>query len=496
MIRTREDVWTLTRAEGNWPGVLVAYERAVGLLRERDPAAGPPTNPVGWRFLAAIHGLEGPDGQPDTSNDLWSNCQHGSWYFLAWHRMYLLAFELIVQDVLQDDGWALPYWYAIDPEDRGRAILPPAFRDDTTELHTDKRSLLANGGSALPDLSQSLIQTLDADLFSTATGASTFGGGERSTPSFNGGERGLLEGVPHGAVHSLVGNDYDQSGNPYRFGWMGSFYTAGLDPVFWLHHANIDRLWQVWLDQDPAHLNPIDDPAWFDTKFSFPRPGGGLLTWKIGDVLDTASLGYNYESTAAPPAVAPPAIPVAVGGPDIGLGEEVIVPESIPPQVVGATLDVPLATSDTIDVPMSEPVDLGLALDADVATAGAGRVLLRIEGVTGTAAAPVYEVYLNVPPGEAPTEHPELRAGFFSTFGMTEASQRDELHDGSGLTTVLDVTPVRDVLERQRRWDPGRLQVSFIPVIPAPEGQEPELEEAVDARPADLRAGQIAVLVT
>lgn len=494
MIRTREDVWTRTRAEGDWPAVLVAYERAVGMLRALDPATGPPTNPLGWRFLAAMHGLATLNGRPDTSNNLWSNCQHGSWYFLPWHRMYLWAFELIVQDVLQDDDWSLPYWYAIDPQDPGKAILPPAFRDATAGLYTAKRSFPANGGAPLPDLTQSVINALDAEKFSTPTGTSTFGGGERSTPSFNGEELGLLEGVPHGAVHSLVGNDYDQAGNPYRFGWMGSFYTAGLDPVFWLHHANIDRLWQVWLDQDPANLNPTGDPAWLQTTFSFPRAGGGLATWSIGDVLDTASLGYKYESTTAPSAVAPPASPPGDGGPDIGLAE-VTMPEPIPPQVLGSTLDVPLATSEPVDVALSEPVDLGFALDADAGPAVESRVFLRIEGVTGTAAAPVYEVHLNVPPGEAPTEYPELRAGFLSTFGMTEASQSNELHDGSGLTTVFDVTPVREVLEQQGRWDSGRLQVSFSPVVPVAADHEVSVDDA-QVRPADLRAGQIAVIVT
>lgn len=494
MTRTRKDVWILTRDEGDWPDALVAYERAVGLMRRRDPATGPPTNPLGWRFLAAMHGLRAPNGGPDTSNGLWSNCQHGSWFFLPWHRMYLHAFELVVQDALADADWSLPYWYAIDPDDLDKAILPPAFRDTTTNLYTDRRSFPANGGVPLPDLSQTLIDALAADVFSTPLGTSTFGGGERSTPSFNGEEVGLLEGVPHGAVHSLVGNDYDADGNLLRAGWMGSFYTAGLDPVFWLHHANIDRLWQAWLDQDPAHLNPTGDPAWVDTDFSFPKVGGGVHTWKVGDVLDTTSLGYNYESTAAPSALAPPVGPPAGGGTDIGLGE-VIVPEPQPPQVIGATQDVPLATSDAVEVALAQPVDLGRGADAEVERAAGSRVFLRIEGITGTAAAPVYDVYLNVPPGEAPTEHPELRAGSLSTFGMIEASESSELHDGSGLTAVFDVTRVRDALEEQGRWDPSRLQVSFSPVAPlATEGQA-ALEEAGHARPADVQASRVAVVV-
>jgi tyrosinase len=486
MTRTRQDVWKLTRDEGDWPAVLVAYDQAVGVLRDRTP-----DKPLSWTFLAAMHGLAAPNGRPDTSNPLWSNCQHGSWFFLAWHRMYLRAFELAIQDALGDDDWSLPYWYAVDPDDPDTSILPPAFLDRTKNLFTDKRSAPANGGRRLPDLSQFLVEALRADLFSTATGVSTFGGGERDRPSFNGEEVGLLEGAPHGGVHSYVGNDYDRQGRPVRRGWMGSFYTAALDPIFWLHHSNIDRLWQVWLDLDPGNANPTDDPTWVDTEFSFPKVGGGLHTWSIGEVLDLETIGYEYASTAPPSAVVPGVAPPVAGVPDIGL-EEVAVPEPLPPQVIGTTVDVPIATSEAVGVELAEPADLGLELAAGE-PAGDGRVFLRVEGVTGTAAAGVYEVYLNVPPGESPAEHPELLAGSLSTFGLAEASQRDDVHDGSGLTTVLDVTSVRDELERADRWDPGRLQVSFRPVAPA---EAPEEVEAAEGEPADLRASAISVVVT
>jgi tyrosinase len=29
-------------------------------------------------------------------------------------------------------------------------------------------------------------------------------------------------------------------------GWMSDPDKAALDPIFWLHHANIDRLWAAW----------------------------------------------------------------------------------------------------------------------------------------------------------------------------------------------------------------------------------------------------------
>jgi tyrosinase len=421
--RTREDVWTLTRAEGDWPAVLVAYERAVRLLRERDPETGPPSNPLGWRFLAAIHGIQAADGTADTSNDLWSNCQHGSWYFLAWHRMYLRAFELIVQHALGDDDWSLPYWYAIDPDDAEKSILPPAFRDASGSLFTDRRSVPANGGDPLPDLAQWLIDaptpTPSARPRAPAPSAGASDLRRAST------ERSAAFSRTFRTAQSTRSWATTTTGTATPSGWMGSFYTAGLDPVFWLHHANVDRLWQVWLDMDPANRNPTGDPAWHDTKFSFPKVGGGLHTWSIGDVLDTDAIGYRYASTAAPSAVAPP---VSVPA-DIGLAE-VTAPEPIPPQVIGAAVDVPLATSEAIDVALSEPADLGLALGAGEGAVTSNRVFLRVEGVTGTAAAPLYEIYLNVPPGDEPAEHPELRAGAFSTFGLIEASQTDDLHVG------------------------------------------------------------------
>jgi tyrosinase len=499
MTRTRRDAWTLTDQEGDWPATLVAYERAVGLLRDLDPPNGPPVDPLGWQYLAAIHGRATAGGQTDTSDPLWSTCQHGSWYFLPWHRMYLLAFEHIVQHVLGDPDWSLPYWFSIDPDERRTAALPPAFREARpgNDLFTTERSAAMNQGDSIHDvnifgiaLEQAVIDALDTATFSSDTGIATFGGGERATPLFNGPERGLLEDVPHGFVHSFVGDDFDENGNQVGRGWMGSFVTAGLDPIFWLHHANIDRLWQVWLDHDPSRVLPVDDPAWFDTEFSFPAPGGGLQTWKVGDVLDTVALGYEYDRTTAPSGVAPPAVPP--GDVDVGPGlgtREVGVPEPMPPQVLGATRDVPLASSAPVEVTLSEPADLALG-GADVARPD--RVFLRIEGITGTAAAPAYAVYLNVPGGEDPDDHPELRAGMLSTFGMAESSQRDDLHDGSGITSVLDITAVRDALEREGSWDPARIEVTFRPVLPR--RTVPAEAEDADVREPDLRASQITVV--
>ena len=505
MTRTRADVWNSTRAEGDWPAVLAAYERAVGMMRDVDPPTGKPVDPLGWRFQAAIHGLADASGRPDLGNALWCNCQHGSWYFLPWHRMYLAAFERIVQHSLEDEEWSLPYWYSIDPDDPTKAVLPPAFLDrtlDDNNLQTEERSehvkagLPFHGDIDFGALAGAVLDALAAPVFATPSGGpATFGGGERASLSFDGGERGALENVPHGLVHALVGNDYDQFGL-VREGWMGSFYTAGLDPVFWLHHCNIDRLWEVWRRLDPAHEASLHDPAFLDTTFTFPDPVHGSVTWSVEEALDTATFGYVYESYDPPSVLAPPP-----GDGTRRLQEEAAVPRSLPPQVLGATEDVALDSAEPVVVAMEPPPRTrGAAQDA-AQDAPASRAYLRVEGVTGTNAAPLYGVYVNVPAGEDPRQHPELRAGSFATFGLRETSRSDAQHDAEGLTAVFDVTAVRDRLAAEDRWDDGRVDIRFTAEVPGggPGGEPgvaaPEGDAAAASRRPDVRARRIAVVV-
>ena len=508
MARTRMDVWNRTRDEGDWPAVLEGYETAVGKMRALDPPGGPPSEPLGWRFQAAIHGLRGQFGA-DTSNPFWSNCQHGSWYFLPWHRMYLAAFELIIQHSLDDEEWSLPYWYSIDPDDVDKSALPPAFLDTSrpgNNLQTDERSQVAqSGGPFYGDidvdfLTSSLVEALRSDLFTTPDGVSTFGGGERSDLNFSGDEAGLLEAVPHGLVHSLVGNDYDGNTvvNP---GWMGSFYTAGLDPIFWLHHANLDRLWQVWLELDDSHRNPTDDSAFLDTEFTFPHPTEGTVTWKIGDALDTGFFGYEYESVAPPTALAPPPPPPPIPLPE---DEEEPAPEDdmadrgprpergLPPRVLGAADDVSLVSSDRVPVELTPAPRRRRAPDADEPVGGE-RAYLRVEGITGAEAAPLYSVYVNVPEGEDPADHPELRAGSVSTFGLEESSRTDDSHDGGGLTATFDITALRDRLATQGLWDEEHVDVSFSTHSPTAPGGIDRRDRDLEVGP-DVRARRIAIV--
>ena len=503
--RVRRNVATLTRQE-DWPDTLVAYERAVGLMRAADPGPGRPTVPTGWRYQAAIHGLAGPDGSADTSEPIWSSCQHGSWFFLPWHRMYLAAFERIVQHHLEDDGWSLPYWYSIDPDRPRRAILPAAFREDRADnnLFTTERSRRANRGRPFfgvfpfEQLSSGLGDALAAGRYATADGIATFGGCKRARPTFSGPEQGLLEGTPHGLVHVLVGNDVDRSGNTTRAGWMGSFFTAALDPIFWLHHANLDRLWQVWIDLG----NPVPrrQRAWMDTSFTFPAPDGGSVTWSVAEVLDTGNLGYRYDDVDPPSGVAAaldrPARPRAADDEPtsptpqrevLRLRRQATPPTEetdlpTPPRVLGAVSDVALSTAVPVDIPLT-------------GDAGEGRTYLLVEGVTGTSGATAYVLYLGVPPEGQPARHQELRVGVLSTFGVLEASVPSERHDGDGVTATYDVTAARSLLEAEGRWD-DVARVSVVTAQPEPEEIDADAPELSGPAPAsDMRARRLALVL-
>jgi hypothetical protein len=77
----------------------------------------------------------------------------------------------------------------------------------------------------------------------------------------------------HGNVHNAIGGDMATAHSP-------------TDPLFFLHHANVDRLWAQW-EQGP---NDADPP----NAGSSLKPRGSIITGKINSVLNIQRLGYSY----------------------------------------------------------------------------------------------------------------------------------------------------------------------------------------------------------
>jgi tyrosinase len=517
-MRTRSNVYTLMKKENTkWPAALMSYQKGVAAMRAYDPPdtdpATRPGNNQSWQYLAAVHG-RAPNGKylkpgekPDTSDRLWSQCQHGSWFFFPWHRMYLLTLESFIQHYSGDKNWSVPYWYAADPDNPKSDVLPDAFLNpaEGNALYIPQRSTRARNGQSvfgpdlLPTFCSVFIKNLGQRLFSIPQNSFPidnyygYGGAEFTSPDFNHHKNGAIETIPHGVTHDYVGSDFKGEQELEPYGFMSHLETAARDPIFWLHHCNIDRLWQMWLDLDPAHKNS-HNKHWLNSTFKFPTPDGGIKEWSVEAVLDMADLGYSYDTTAPPSTI-------SAGAPSLGLGPRDVGPQvSGPspaerPQLIGATAGVPILADRHADIALSAPAAQSRGLTAGDQPAPR-QWLLSLEGVTGTVAAPAYGVYVNVAP-DAATEHPDRMAGIISTFGIRQASDPRGEHGGSGLTFVFDITDVHDALEADGQWDPGNVSVVFVPLVP-PAADEAGFAERLAAGPPstpDLQATRIAVLV-
>jgi len=85
---------------------------------------------------------------------------------------------------------------------------------------------------------------------------------------------------PHGSVHGRVGGN------------MGSVPYAGFDPIFWLHHANVDRLWAVWQASNSGPLPPNEANLTLE-PFLKPCTSADYIG---SDMESTQTLGYAYSS--------------------------------------------------------------------------------------------------------------------------------------------------------------------------------------------------------
>ena len=512
MTRIRKDVWKLG---AGWSDTLEWYARGVAELQSR-----PVDDPTSWRFMAAMHGmhptvwetfgyLDLAESMPSNSviDRFWHQCQHQSWYFLPWHRGYLAAFEWLVLDAIVSlggpDDWALPYWNYSDASEPNARQLPDAFSEDTLpDGSPNPLSVEHRFGSGFVPI------TLDsADVALTALGDTEFEGSRSDIPpGFGGpetpfnhsqGANGDLESLPHNVIHGGIGGS-DPNGDPNDWqsaGLMSMPDTAALDPIFWLHHANIDRLWTVWLAM-PGHEN-TDNQDWLDgptdREFVMPLADGSEWVFKPSEVLDTTAdpLDYSYEDET-PPVIQPriqrrlsrlgaPAAAIAAASAE----EEPAMAERKKAELIGSS-EAPVRVTGATRAAVKVDEQASKDLKRRLASAAAGqegaepdRVYLKLEGIRGTSDAANYRVYIDLPAGADPKDYPDLYAGTISLFGVSAATNPGGAHAGSGISQVLEITEIVDALHLSGD-DLSQLKVQFLPA-----------HENVAA--ADFTVGQLSV---
>ena len=127
-------------------------------------------------------------------------------------------------------------------------------------------------------------------------------------------------------------------------------------------------------------------------------------------------------------------------------------------------------TTVALDNAVKRKVTASLA--AATETAPPDRVFLNLENVRGLNDATVFNIYINVPDGEDPAQHPERRAGSIALFGVRKATLAQEEHAGNGLTFVLEITPIVDRLHLAGALAAGHLVERLVPRNPVSEAAQ------------------------
>jgi tyrosinase len=448
-MRERKDVYTLPEGDTT----LEWYSKAVAEMKTRRA-----DDPTSWWYQAGIHGFDGEDGDSywaGAMNSLpsladraifWDKCQHQSWYFLSWHRMYLAYFEEIVAQTIVSLGgpadWSLPFWnysesLQVNPNAR---IMPEAFvipNDATNGLWIDGRE----GGTSLthPMTFKDVDTTAAMNMLAFTTEGNRTGFGGSAVFNHFGEKQGGLENQPHNAIHNAIGGEA---------GAMANANAAALDPIFWLHHSDIDRLWQVWLNQgDRQNTN---DPTWLGTEFDFHSSSTQAVKIASQDVLNTTTqLGYKYEGV-------PVNMPMLL---EKSLRRNVahleVAGATDSSQKIGATkVNIPLSLN-----PARSKKENFKALNESVSTPKT--YTLHLENVKGTGNPPRQDVYLNV--SESDGDKESYFAGSVTFFGIEASSSPGEHHSGSGQTAVLDVSELINELRTKSNWKEDQLDVQIEP---------------------------------
>ena len=423
-----------------------------------------------WDYQANIHGTF-----DEMTSDLWNQCQHGSQYFLPWHRAYLYHFEEILREVWKEnkslespdeeraeDELVLPYWN-YDSLNEDDLKIPEIFRegsmcqswakgekcnplyvddkhrgnlhhDDVDDTHPEEFKLDI-------DLNKLTNTTDRTDFCFTKKGEDEVPGFEPEDPGCIGPDnngvfggrysgtllysgtgpargKGGLEAYPHDIVHVQVGGSMlpdnileDDLLSCENRAWMSNPNCSARDPLFWVHHANIDRMWAEWSqdhdspDQDSSVWKNGDD----ENQVTFIDRHGDKKTYNISTfaIKDTRCYGYRYNSNEANsdssiPDDCPPVLPIQsqqmkgrILSEEIQerrktLGQRIKRPQKLAESLTSRVLR---GRTETIEVPTSVLEEREESESGSLFPNGKTPVLI-IENLRYEPGAPIYDIYI------------------------------------------------------------------------------------------------------
>jgi tyrosinase len=410
--------------------VLTSYKAGISKMLSL-----PPTDPRNWYRNALVHLFD---------------CPHGNWWFLVWHRAYLGWLEVTLRDLSGDPEFALPYWDwtktprvpaamfdgVLDPNngafiptfDQFKTQFEPAITALYASFSQAQKDQLANrpfpfttpaefwdilpqvffdqpsarGLTATnPDLDANTKVTVSINVVRSALQTPTFAGsGSPSEPAgfqsakaanHSGGSRqGILESQPHNNVHGAMGG----GGGAF----MVSFFSS-LDPIFYLHHGNLDRLWDVWTRRQTALGRQTlpqgaDLATWSNEQFLFfsNEKGQPVSKIKAGDYTTISVFDYDYSPGSGEDEVPAPGPVVAAAPSQVFTGQ--VTPAAAALGAAGAVVQVPAAALKAAPSPDAAPRVAEITLNLTHADQGRRfRVLVSPGGGAAPVAAGAITVF-------------------------------------------------------------------------------------------------------
>jgi len=277
---TRSNVVTNTTARQKYiDGVKLLKAEFSGPTTVSLGIPGPSAKVSTYDLFIVWHHVAMSTLTPSTQSD--RNAAHRGPVFLPWHRFMLRQLELNLQRVLHDNTFGLPYWdWAGDGQlssaaqktapiwqssafgGQGNPVSTGPFAQTqflvkiesnssgslVQTSHGLRRAFGVNGAPTLPkrtNTAGALAQTKydQADWNSTSSGFRNYLEGWNPSPGL------------HNRVHVWIGGDMLPSTSPN-------------DPIFFMNHCNVDRIWEAWMqkpggpgrvyapgDSEPASLN-------------------------------------------------------------------------------------------------------------------------------------------------------------------------------------------------------------------------------------------------
>jgi tyrosinase len=469
-----------------------APSSAAALRTRRSALLLPPNDPVFAKYAEAVRKMhELPKSDP---RSWWSqatihpeHCPHGTIGFLPWHRHYITFFERICGELIGDPTFALPYWdWSIQ-----RGKLPDPFYDLpylNVEYWKDPGVYKSSNWGRVNSLPARGIGKGVGVQDDPQRGGAFIASNIRSILNETDYSRftGRIETSPHNTGHVRVG--VLPSG---KSGHMVDGLSP-LDPIFWLHHCNIDRLWAEW--QTARNMTP-NFGLTYDTDFVDAK--GKAVSVTADGAKDFVSLDFTYDTLGDPRVLAVNAKLVSDSKPWTGALFSRLQPLEIgsKPKVIGASnerMAAAIEVATTVGVAVN---DLKAAMQAErtvletslpalesrlrneltaAMTEDFGksqkqlrRIFARVKGVTGTFSQdPMVNVFVNCKYLTPDTPYTDKHyAGTFAFFGAKKAAtngeheHQEENHHGHSRDIDIDLT---DAIRELDLGELDKIDVQFM----------------------------------